>query len=133
MLIKKRAGGFNTYTVEMSWGQMESIHAALSRDHADPISDEMFQELSWFMSGNIPLPGEDESPKDMEKDAEKQAKDAEADTADRLLPEPPAVDKDQPSVDEPRDIQPADIKAHGDKYSGSEEADDLLPAPEDEE
>ena len=43
----------------MSFGQLTAIRNALSAEHADPLADELFAELNWYLD-NIPGPGEDE-------------------------------------------------------------------------
>jgi hypothetical protein len=59
MVIKKKAKTFNDYDVQLSWGQLEVIAAALERDHSDPIADELHAELHWYME-RVPGPGEEE-------------------------------------------------------------------------
>ena len=59
MIIKKKADTYNTYTLEVSWGQLQAFLAALQSDHADPVRDETMAELSWYMD-RVPGPGEDE-------------------------------------------------------------------------
>lgn len=59
MILKKKAKTFNDYDCTLSWGQIEVIAAALERDHSDPVSDELFAELHWYME-RVPGPGEEE-------------------------------------------------------------------------
>jgi hypothetical protein len=70
--IKKKKGTFNDYDVQLSWGQLNAAYRALERFHADPLADEMFAELGWYLE-NVPGPGEDEDEYKAAKDAEKQA------------------------------------------------------------
>lgn len=49
---------FNDYQVELSFGQLVAIRNALEKDHADPLSDEAYAELNYYLQ-NIPGPGED--------------------------------------------------------------------------
>ena len=72
MKIKKVNNTFNDYSVELSWGQLNAIFAALEKDHADPLADELFAELGWYLE-NVPGPGEDEDAYKEAKEAEKQA------------------------------------------------------------
>jgi hypothetical protein len=72
MKIKKVNQTFNTYSVELSWGQLNAIYRALEPDHADPLADELFAELGWYLQ-NVPGPGEDEEEYKEAKDAEKEA------------------------------------------------------------
>lgn len=59
MKIKKIKGTYNEYQVEMSFGQLEALRNSLANDHADPLADELYAELSWYLD-NIPGPGESE-------------------------------------------------------------------------
>lgn len=99
MIIKKKKGTYNDYDCQLSFGQLQAIKDALARDHADPLSDELYAELEWYLQ-NVPGPGEDEQ--DI-----KAAEEAGATGLDKA----PASDQ-----------QPLDQKA-----------DQLLPAPGEEE
>jgi hypothetical protein len=72
MKISKAKETFNDYKVELSWGQLNAIYKALEQDHADPLADELFAELGWYLE-NVPGPGEDEEEYKEAKDAEKEA------------------------------------------------------------
>lgn len=72
MIIKKKKATFNDYDVQLSWGQLNAIFHALEQDHADPLADELFAELGWYLQ-NVPGPGEDEDEYKEAKDAEKMA------------------------------------------------------------
>jgi len=65
MDIKKKNESFNTYTITLSFGEMQAIYTALAKGHADPIADEMFMGLKYYME-RLPGPGEDEPEKDEE-------------------------------------------------------------------
>jgi hypothetical protein len=72
MKIQKLKDTFNDYKVELSWGQLNAIYKALEQDHADPLADELYAELGWYLE-NVPGPGEDEEVYKEAKEAEKQA------------------------------------------------------------
>lgn len=74
MIIKKKKGTFNDYDLQVSWGQLNAVYQALEQDHADPLADELFAELGWYLQ-NVPGPGEDEDEYKQAKDAEKAALD----------------------------------------------------------
>lgn len=59
MILKKKAKTFNDYDLSISFGQLEAIIQALERDHADPVTDELYAELQWYMQ-RVPGPGEEE-------------------------------------------------------------------------
>ena len=94
MKIKKIKDTYNDYQVELSFGQIQAIKNALARDHADPVSDELFAELNWYLD-NIPGPGESEDDlKQAEEAGESGLASPEAEgqplqpSADDLLPLP---------------------------------------------
>lgn len=61
--LKKKEGTYNTYTLEVSHGQIQAIMGALSKDHSDPISDELYAIFGYYMAE---LPGPGESKEDLE-------------------------------------------------------------------
>lgn len=63
---------YNDYELELSWGQLQAIYRALEKDHADPLADELFAELGYYLA-NVPGPGEDEEEYKQAKEAEKQS------------------------------------------------------------
>lgn len=85
MMLKKKKGSFNDYDATVSWGQLEIIAAALERDHSDPVADELFAELGWYME-RVPGPGEEEE--DVKAREEGAAPPQEGDE-DLPLPMPP--------------------------------------------
>lgn len=48
---------FNDYAVELSYGQLVAIRNALEAKHDDPLSDELYAEINYYLQ-NIPGPGE---------------------------------------------------------------------------
>lgn len=58
MEFKKVKDSYNTYTCKMSFGQLVAIRNALEKDHADPVSDEIYAEINYYLN-NLPGPGED--------------------------------------------------------------------------
>lgn len=96
MNCKKVNGSFNEYKLELSFGELEAIYRAMETDHADPIADEVFNGLKWYIDqGNVPLPGEDEK-----------RKDGESDDVDAVLPDP---DEYARNMDEPGPRPPQDL------------------------
>lgn len=59
MIIKKKAGTYDVYTVECSYGELLAFKVGLESDHADPVRDEKLAELSWYLE-RIPGPGQEE-------------------------------------------------------------------------
>ena len=65
---------FNDYDISMSYGQLVAIRNALEKDHADPLSDELYAELNYYLQ-NVPGPGESSDEFKAERDAAKKTKD----------------------------------------------------------
>jgi hypothetical protein len=74
MKIKKVEKQFNTYAVELSYGQLVAIRNALEQDHSNPLADEGYAEINWYLQ-NVPGPGEDQEDFKAERDAAKKTKD----------------------------------------------------------
>jgi hypothetical protein len=142
MMIKKKKDSFNDYSVELSWGQLNAIYRALEQDHADPLSDELFAELGWYLE-NVPGPGEDEEEYKEAKDAEKEAMAGGMDPnaeggrdMDLVGQEVGAEGSEAPGTEEPEGAeapiegegQPEPEPAEGARGAGGE-ADQLLERP----
>lgn len=69
---------FNDYGVEMSYGQLVAVRNALEKDHADPLSDELYAEINYYLQ-NVPGPGESSDAFKAERDAAKKTKDEAGD------------------------------------------------------
>jgi hypothetical protein len=131
--IDKVKGTYNVYKVELSFGQLEAIHGALAKDHADALSDELFSEIGWFLNGNVPLPGEDKSATEREEEAEKERTDAEKE-ADKALEAPghpnEAAAEVSPGPNPDISTEPKDPAAEPESITPqSSEADERVPAP----
>jgi hypothetical protein len=57
--LKKKSGTYNTYTIQLSYGQIEALRQALEADHANPIGDELKALFDYYIN-SIPGPGEEE-------------------------------------------------------------------------
>lgn len=82
----------------MSFGQLVAIKNALAKDHSDPLADELYSELEWYLA-NVPGPGE--SNDDLKKAEEaadtglaspEAADDPRKASVDDLLPDPAGED-----------------------------------------
>jgi hypothetical protein len=65
--IAKSKGTYNTYKLELSYGQMECIVQALEAKHDDAIADELLAMFHYYMH-ELPGPGEDEEQAEQRKD-----------------------------------------------------------------
>lgn len=68
MKLEKIKKTYGDYKLELSWGQIEAIAAALEASHANPVGDEVYAEWSWYMK-RVPGPGEDEDAWDAQQKA----------------------------------------------------------------
>lgn len=68
MKLEKIKKTYNDYKLELSWGQVEAIAAALGNNHSDPLADELYAEWQWYME-RVPGPGEDEEEIDAQQKA----------------------------------------------------------------
>ena len=66
---------FNDYQVELSYGQLVAMRNALEKDHSDPLSDELYAELNYYLQ-NIPGPGENSDEFKAQRDAATKPQDA---------------------------------------------------------
>lgn len=80
--LSKVSGSYNTYRMELSFGQLEAIKVALEAKHDDAISDELLTMLQYY-SSELPGPGEEK------EDKEGRQKGAEAAEEDFPIPMPP--------------------------------------------
>jgi len=131
--LKKKSGTYNAYTLALSWGQLQVLVAALERDHADPVSDELLAELKWMLENAVPGPGEsEEDMKAREQEEESVSGLANAENEEDFpLPMPPGRDGDLPpdgevDVEGELDAPPSDEP--GSESDGpSAETDDAPP------
>ena len=117
MKIKKIKGTYNDYSCELSFGQLTAVRNALGTDHADPLADELYAELNWYLD-NIPGPGEEEEDIKREQEA-----------AESGMASPEAAGQPmKPSAD---DLLPAPGEEEGGAAPGGPEG-EMPPGPEGE-
>lgn len=150
--IKKSPGTYNTYKLELSWGQIEAIRQALTKDRDNALSDELLAMLDFYQE-ELPGPGETDDDIKQRQDVTKSASDAgseddygleappdedvDADITDGNLPPLPSADDNEPLSDEAEDSgsesDDNDSAAGEPDDSGSDveaDVDDLLPEPD---
>lgn len=91
MKLEKIKKTYNDYKLELSWGQIEAILAALQQNHSDPVADELFAEWQWYME-RVPGPGEDEE----EIEAQQKAAEGGIDGEEVPIPMPPGSEAGTP-------------------------------------
>lgn len=144
--ISKLKNSYNTYKLELSYGQIVTIQKALQAVHDDAIADELLAMFNYYTT-ELPGPGEDEEDADARKEAVAGA-DGQGDENDEFpvpmppgqetampddsdIPELPRGDEDAaeaPSPDEMDAGREVLNAATGDP-SDDEQMDDLLPKP----
>lgn len=103
--LSKTAGTYNTYKMELSFGQLEAIKAALQAKHDDAIADELLVMLDYY-SQELPGPGEE---KEDTKARDKGVEDAESDFPIPMPPgqetvagsDPLGKDAEEPDLEDP--------------------------------
>jgi hypothetical protein len=106
MKIQKKSGTYDFYTLEVSFTEMAAMLNSLETDHSNPISDEMYAAIKWYIE-RLPEPGSDETklrnPADEEKELEKEGEgeleeiedikgppeEKEEEVEEKIVPEPP--------------------------------------------
>lgn len=144
--VKKKAKTYNTYTLQLSMGQIEAIHTALEKDHANPIADELLKLFGYYLQ-NVPGPGEEEEDIQAqdEQDAVNGGGDPDEEVDDGLpIPMPPGYKGDGRTTvagEGPEDLPgndelpagggqpPGRNSAPGGEDEGMPEEDQRLPAP----
>jgi len=73
--IKKDEKSFGDYRLEISYGQLVAIRDALTAAHAEPMADELLQEINFYLE-NVPGPGESKEEFEQREAAGKEIEDA---------------------------------------------------------
>lgn len=58
MEITKAPSKFNTYRMELSFGELVALENAMADNHAGPVADELWAGMRWYLD-KLPKPGED--------------------------------------------------------------------------
>ncbi len=95
--LKKQSGTFNTYTLTLSYGQLEAIRLALEQDHSNPVSDELLSLWTYYLD-TLPGPGEEEEDLKAREEHPAAAADEEGDFP---IPMPPREEGGAPEAEPP--------------------------------
>ena len=129
MKLEKIKKSFNDYKLELSWGQIEAIAAALRQNHSDPLADELYAEWQWYME-RVPGPGEDEEEIEaQQKAAEQGGQPGAMEGEDLPIPMPPGQSAGTPPEDGEEIGPPSDEEMSA---AGSAPGEPGLPEPEEE-
>lgn len=100
MKLKKQSGQFNTYSAELTFGEILTLRNALVRSPGiGPEADEMLEGFNWYLD-KMPQPGEEPEKKDGTADSPNLAKDKADDSLDPMVLEP------APGEESPRKATP---------------------------
>lgn len=138
MKIKKKDGDFNSYAIEdVSYGELVAMEKAMSTQHGDPLSDEVYATIKWYLD-ELPKPGEEKEDEDEEGKGGEGVDDADFDHApddSAAGPEedPAPEDEDEGGAkgdgDDDRDPPNREPESLSGTEKGGESADDYLEAP----
>lgn len=139
--IQKDLASYSDYKVTVSYGQLIAIRDALTAAHAEPMADEILQEISFYLQ-NVPGPGESKEEFEAREDTGKGIEDAANGVGNEPPGEPGAPDEvGVPSAEGEEDFTDGPPPEGGEgglppgEEPGAEGADSPLPPPpaEDEE
>tara|TARA_R110000868_G_scaffold18096_3_gene78425 strand:+ start:618 stop:1013 length:396 start_codon:yes stop_codon:yes gene_type:complete len=88
MKLKKQAGQFNTYSAELTYGEILVLRNGLQKSPGmGPEADEMLEGFNWYLE-KMPEPGEEGDKKEGTSDNPNMAKDKADDALSPMLLEP---------------------------------------------
>lgn len=88
MKLKKQSGQFNTYSAELTYGEILVLRNALAKSPGmGPEADEMLEGFNWYLD-KMPEPGEEGDKKEGTSDNPNMAKDKADDALSPMLLEP---------------------------------------------
>ena len=88
MKLKKQSGQFNTYSSELTYGEILVLRNALAKSPGmGPEADEMLEGFNWYLD-KMPEPGEEGDKKEGTSDNPNMAKDKADDALSPMLLEP---------------------------------------------
>ena len=88
MKLKKQAGQFNTYSAELTYGEILVLRNGLQNSPGmGPEADEMLEGFNWYLE-KMPEPGEEGDKKEGTSDNPNMAKDKADDALSPMLLEP---------------------------------------------
>lgn len=136
MKIQKDEKSYQDYKLTISYGQLIAIRDALTAAHAEPMADEILQEISFYLE-NVPGPGESKEEFEAREATGKEIEDGANAPASDLPPEgAPGEPGGVPSAEGEEDFDGAPVPDDGappaDGEDGGEEGSPPPPPPADE-
>jgi hypothetical protein len=103
MKIKKTSGQYNTYSAELTYGELLHLRDALAQSPGmGPEADEMLEGFNWYLE-KMPEPGEEGDKKEGTSDNPNMAKDKADDALSPMLLEPAPGQEDTVAGEDDRD------------------------------
>jgi len=103
MKLKKQAGQFNTYSAELTYGEILVLRNGLQKSPGmGPEADEMLEGFNWYLE-KMPEPGEEGDKKEGTSDNPNMAKDKADDALSPMLLEPAPGQEDTAAGEDDRD------------------------------
>lgn len=101
MKLKKQAGQFNTYSAELTYGEILVLRNALQKSPGmGPEADEMLEGFNWYLE-KMPEPGQEGDKKEGTSDNPNMAKSEADDALSPMLLEPaPGQEEEEIAKDE---------------------------------
>lgn len=138
MKLKKQNGQFNTYSAELTYGELLLLRNALHKSPGmGPEADEMLEGFNWYLD-KMPEPGEDTDTKDGMSNTPNMAKDKADDALSPMLLDPaPGDEEDSKEDDDTRSHDDEetladkfkDVPGVSDKDKNVEDSDELPEPP----
>ncbi len=100
MKLKKQAGQFNTYSAELTYGEILVLRNGLQKSPGmGPEADEMLEGFNWYLE-KMPEPGQDSDKKEGTSDNPNMAKSEADDALSPMLLEPAPGQEEEIAQDE---------------------------------
>lgn len=108
MKLKKQSGQFNTYSAELTYGEILVLRNALAKSPGmGPEADEMLEGFNWYLD-KMPEPGEEGDKTEGTSDNPNMAKDKADDALSPMLLEPAPGDEGEEGEGRPDEDTLAD-------------------------
>ena len=131
MKIKKTSGQYNTYSAELTYGELLHLRDALAQSPGmGPEADEMLEGFNWYLE-KMPEPGEEGDKKEGTSDNPNMAKDKADDALSPMLLEPAPGQEEEEKVAGEEDSVAKDEETLADRLgvNAEEEEEEELPEP----
>jgi hypothetical protein len=128
MKLKKQAGQFNTYSAELTYGEILVLRNALNKSPGmGPEADEMLEGFNWYLD-KMPEPGEEGDKKEGISDNPNMAKDKADDALSPMLLEPAPGQEEEEIAGAEREVA-SDEETLADRLGVAAEEEEELPEP----